>query len=150
MRKDWRLDSAILLLRIVVGVAALYTGARQLFGLFGGAGYRDTLNFMADKGFHPVLGNLIMFGETLGGALLLLGLLTSVGGLMLAFVNGAFLYLTTKGSDLSASILKGAAEADRVSIVLYACLTAVSLSVALIGGGSYAMDPKFFKRGKAK
>ena len=70
----------ILLLRIVVGTLFIGHGTRKLFGWFGGNG-RGTAELAGSLRYYPpaTVAVLVGLAETVGGTLLLLGLLTPVG-----------------------------------------------------------------------
>lgn len=71
----------MLLLRIVVGTLFIGYGTRKLFGWFGGGGRQGTAELVGSLGYHPPTTMAILLGvaQTVGGTLLLLGLLTPVG-----------------------------------------------------------------------
>src|ERR671923_1134864 len=71
----------MLLLRIVVGTLFIGHGTRKLFGWFGGDGRQGTAELVGSLRYYPPKTVAIVLGlaETIGGALLLLGLLTPVG-----------------------------------------------------------------------
>ncbi|MCF7687987.1 MAG: DoxX family protein [Cephaloticoccus sp.] len=71
--------------RLVLGLIMIAHGAQKLFGWFGGYGLEGTAGFFADKlGMTPGIfwAALAGGGEFLGGALLLLGLATRFGALL--------------------------------------------------------------------
>jgi putative oxidoreductase len=75
----------ILLLRIVVGLLFIGHGTQKLFGWFGGHGREGTARFFGSLGYRPphvmaLVGGLV---ETVGGTLLLLGLVTPVGAALI-------------------------------------------------------------------
>jgi len=81
------LDTALLLLRSVVGLYVAAHGARFLFGWFGGLGLSGTQAFMGSRlGFRPAW--LWAFGLGLaefgGGVLTALGLLGPIGPIGIA------------------------------------------------------------------
>jgi putative oxidoreductase len=75
-----RTDTGLLVLRLVVGVTFLLHGLDKLDGLGGVEMYFDSLAIPA-PGF---MATLVALTETVGGILLIVGLLTPVAGLALA------------------------------------------------------------------
>src|SRR5438034_7872907 len=82
------MDMAILVLRLVVGLYLFGHGAQKLFGWFGGGGLKGTFAMVERMRFRPpVLWGLgVALGETLGGTLLALGLLTPLGSISIIAV----------------------------------------------------------------
>ena len=77
-----RRDVGLLLLRLGLGTVLMAHGAQKLFGLFGGGGIEGTAANMESMGFEPGRESAIAagLGETVGGALLALGLATPAAG----------------------------------------------------------------------
>ncbi len=76
-------------LRIALGVIFLAHGSQKLFGWFGGKGLAGTADFLAGKiGFAPGMLWAILagIGEFGGGLLLLFGLFTRLGALMISII----------------------------------------------------------------
>jgi putative oxidoreductase len=75
----------ILLLRIVVGLLFIGRGTQKLFGWFGGHGRSGTARFVGSVGYRPPETMALVGGlaETVGGTLLLLGLLTPIGAALI-------------------------------------------------------------------
>ena len=75
----------ILLLRIVVGLLFIGHGTQKLFGWFGGHGRAGTARFVGSLGYRPPGTMAVVAGvtETVGGTLLLLGLLSPVGAALI-------------------------------------------------------------------
>ena len=72
------MDLALLVLRIVVGGLFVGHGAQKLFGAFGGHGLAGTAGFFEQIGLRPGMLHARAAGgaELIGGALLILGLIT--------------------------------------------------------------------------
>ena len=75
----------LLILRVVVGALFVGHGTQKLLGWFGGHGPEGTGRFMGQLGYRPGRTAAIGAGltETLGGSLLLLGLVTGLGAAMI-------------------------------------------------------------------
>lgn len=95
-KSGWRCSLAqwgLLWLRIALGVIFMAHGAQKVFGLWGGHGLSGTVNFFQQNlGVPPILGYVACFTELLGGAAILLGLLTRLSALGLAAVMGVAIY----------------------------------------------------------
>jgi putative oxidoreductase len=75
----------LLVVRVVVGLLFMGHGAQKLFGVFGGHGLEGTGGFFGSLGLRPAkpMAAMAGFAEFAGGALLALGLITPVAGLLL-------------------------------------------------------------------
>ena len=74
-------DSGILLVRLLFGVAIAAHGSQKLFGWFGGYGLKGTGGFIETLGFRPgvVFAAMTGLSEFVGGLLLAVGLFTPLG-----------------------------------------------------------------------
>ena len=126
------MDIALLIIRLVVGLAFVGHGSQKLFGWFGGYGLAGTGGFFESLGFKPgaLFAGTAGAGELVGGLLIVLGLGGPIGpALILAtmvvaaitvhFANGFF---APNGYELNA---------------VYASIAVV---LALAGFGAYALD----------
>jgi len=77
------IDIGLLILRIVLGVIFIGHGSQKLFGLFGGAGLKGTVQWIGSMGLRPAWfwGTIASLSEFGGGVLLVLGLLSPLGSL---------------------------------------------------------------------
>lgn len=84
MSSDW----GLLVLRVVLGLSFLGHGSQKMFGWFGGYGLAGTAGFLESIGVKPgkPAAFLAAAAELAGGALVLLGLFTSLGALLIASV----------------------------------------------------------------
>ncbi|MET9494166.1 DoxX family protein [Streptomyces sp. NPDC006552] len=75
-------DAGLLILRIALGLTVAAHGTQKLFGWFGGGGIDGTGQFFAQSGYPAGKTMAVIAGvsETLGGAALVLGLLTPLAG----------------------------------------------------------------------
>jgi putative oxidoreductase len=131
---------AALALRIPVGIIFVAHGAQKLFGWFGGYGLEGTGQWMASIGLSPGYLMALLAGgaEFFGGLLLLVGLLVRPAGAILAFTMIVAIFTTHIGNGLFLSN----------SGYEYAmALTAVSVALALSGGGRASVDAMLLRTG---
>jgi|SRR5690625_3326628 len=126
------MDSALLIVRLVVGLLMMGHGAQKLFGLFGGHGLAGTAGWLESMGLRPprlwaLAAGLAEFG---GGLLLALGLLTPLGGIAVAaamlmailLVHGTKLWVTDGGGEYNL------------------VLVTIGIALAMTGPGAYSLD----------
>jgi putative oxidoreductase len=127
---------ALLILRLVVGLTLAVHGTQKLFGWFGGPGLTKLRQGFEKQGFKPVWlwASLVILGEVGGGISLALGFLTPLGA---AGIFGAMFMATFKSHWKNGFIVsKGGYEYTLV-------LMTVSITLGLIGPGSYSLDALF-------
>lgn len=124
-----------LVLRLPVGAVLAAHGAQKLFGWFGGYGLEGTGQWMASIGLTPGYLMALLAGsvEFFGGLALILGLLTRPAALLSAFTMLVAIFSAHLSSGLFIS--NGGYE---YALTLFA----VTLALAIQGGGRYAFDNK--------
>ena len=126
-----RVNFALLLTRIAVGIVFFAHGAQKVFGWFGGKGLAATVDGMTKAGMPAVIPYLVAFGELAAGLGLIVGLLTRIaaGGMFIEML-GAVLLVHLKGGFF--------AENKGFEYPLTLCL--VCLALMLTGAGAYSLD----------
>src|SRR5712691_4427328 len=127
---------ALLMLRLVVGLTLAVHGTQKLFGWFGGPGLARLRQGFEKQGFKPawLWASLVILGEVGGGLSLALGFLTPLGA---AGIFGAMFMATFKTHWKNGFIVsKGGYEYTLL-------LMTVSITLGLIGPGSYSLDALF-------
>ncbi len=137
------LDLGLLLLRLAIGIVAVAHGLQKLFGLWGGPGLSGYQEMLANNpnptiGFHSdVTRPLAIVGalaETIGGAMVVLGLFTPIGACTIVSVMLlASAYKTTLAGGFAFFAAAGGIEYELVLAVAAAALV-------LTGPGLYAFD----------
>jgi putative oxidoreductase len=128
------MDTALLILRLVVGLYVTAHGAQKLFGWFEGHGFVATQGFVGGMlGYRPAwLWTLaVSVAEFGGGLLLVLGLLSPIGaiGVAAAMLSATLVPHWPKGPFG----MKGGYEQTLTNL-------AVALAVGLAGPGAYSLD----------
>ncbi|MDP5291556.1 DoxX family protein [Oceanimonas sp. CHS3-5] len=124
---------AALALRVPTGLILAAHGAQKLFGWFGGYGLEGTGQWMASIGLAPgyLMALLAGSAEFFGGLALLLGLLTRPAAVVTAFTMLVALFSVHIGNGLFM-----ANNGYEYALTLFA----VSLALAIQGGGRLALD----------
>jgi len=122
----------MLILRVVVGLLFIGHGTQKLFGWFGGGGPEGTSGFFGSLGYRSPRTMALVGGltETVGGVLVLLGLLTPLGS---ALIVGMMV-----SAILAVHIDKGLWNSNggiELPLVFIASATAIAFSP-----GRYAID----------
>jgi putative oxidoreductase len=126
-------DIALLIVRLIVGLAIAAHGAQKLFGWFGGFGLAGTGGFFEQLGWRP--GRLFALGAGLGefggGVLTLLGLGGPIGPALIVMVMVAAIF--------SVHISKGffAQDGGYELPVMY---ISTALALAFAGFGAVSLD----------
>ena len=127
------MEIGILILRLVVGLLFFSHGTQKLFGWFGGSALVGTFGMVDRLRFRPkfLWGLGVALGETVGGALVVLGLLTPLGSISII----AVMLVATFAVHWKNGIwnTKGGYEFPVTNI-------AAALAVAGIGPGRYSLD----------
>lgn len=125
-------DAGLLLLRGVIGLLFIGHGTGKLFGWFGGGGLAGTAGFFESVGYAPGQPLAVLAGltETVGGLLLVLGLLTPLGA---AAVIGMMVNAAAVKSPAGFWISNNGFEFEFVLIVSM-------LALAIAGPGAHSLD----------
>ena len=127
------MDTGILIIRALFGLAIAGHGAQKLFGWFGGYGIKGTGGFFESLGFRPgaVFATAAGLSEMGGGLLITVGLLTPFGA---AAVLSAMLVA------MISVHLKNGFFAMGNGIELPFLYAVAGLGIALTGGGAISLD----------
>ncbi|TNJ62741.1 DoxX family protein [Paenibacillus hemerocallicola] len=133
------LSSALLLVRLVIGLTFAGHGAQKLFGWFGGYGLKGTGGFMESIGVRP---GVLMA--------LIAGLLELAGGLMFAAglftpVAAAFIVMTMLVAIFKVHGRNGYWVTSN-GIEYNVALIAIAVAVAMAGAGAYSLDYTLFSQ----
>ncbi|MBT2680473.1 DoxX family protein [Bacillus sp. ISL-35] len=131
------MDLGLLIIRLVIGILFIGHGAQKLFGWFGGYGLKGTGGWFESIGMKPGVTMALFAGlaELVGGILLAAGLLTPLAALMIA---GTMLMAIVKVHG--ANGLWSTSNGYEYNLTL----VAVTIGLALIGPGRYAIDAILF------
>jgi putative oxidoreductase len=128
--KDW----GILLLRLMLGAVMFAHGASKVFGIWGGEGLDATVAMMAPK-FGAFPAYLSIFTELLGGAAMILGVVTRFWGIGI-FIN---MMVAVIGVHLANGFIgKGGFEFPLT-------LAVMALAIVVAGPGAISLDALLFK-----
>ena len=128
------LDFALLVLRVVLGGTMLGHGLQKLFGLFGGpgiGGFADALSStFGFTDYTTLLSWITAVTETVGGALLILGLFTPLAAAGLLGVAASVVYVQFNGGFF------GEPSGFEYELLLAAC----AFALLFTGAGRLAVD----------
>ena len=123
-------DGGKLILRVALGVLILFHGIAKLTG---GGGFAFVTSMVVKAGLPSAFAYLVYVGEVLAPVLIILGLWTRLGGLLLAInmVVAVALVLTSKLFALAPS---GGYALELEAIYFFA-----AVAVCLLGAGRYSL-----------
>jgi putative oxidoreductase len=126
-----------LLLRVTLGFVMGAHGVQKAFGWFGGFGWNNTIGYFSSVGLPTILGGLVIFIETLGALLLIIGFAGRINAALLGIVligaffidhlpNGFYMnwYGETRGEGFEFDIL----------------FWAIAIVLTINGSGKYSVD----------
>ncbi|CAL1516353.1 DoxX family protein [Chitinophaga sp. MM2321] len=70
------------IVRITVALVILPHGAQKLLGMFGGHGFKATMDYFTQGGTPAILAFLVIFTESIGALLILIGFTTRIWAIM--------------------------------------------------------------------
>lgn len=127
-------------LRLVVGVTFVAHGAQKLFGVWGGGGLAGTAAYFDSLGLSPgyPLAVAVAVGESLGGALLMAGALTSTAAaaLIVTSLGAVWNVHLTNGFFMNWGLTPGRGHGVEYNLVLIAALA----SLIFTGPGAFSVD----------
>lgn len=132
-----KIDTALLLIRLILGVVFLAHGAQKLLGWFGGPGLSGFVGYMTSHGMPAVVPYLVAFGETAAGIGLVFGFLTRVAaaGMFIEMLGGVYLVHWKNGFFMN---WNGNLKGEGFEYPLTLCV--VCLALAIAGAGGFAID----------
>jgi len=133
-----KVDLAVLLLRVTLGVVIFAHGAQKLFGWFGGYGFTGTMGYFTDTvGLPYVVGFLVIIGESIGMIALALGLLTRFSALSLIVIMGGAFFIDHLPHGFYMNWFgQNAGEGFEFDLVVVGGAAAI----AILGAGRYSVD----------
>jgi putative oxidoreductase len=126
-------------IRVALGCIFMAHGAQKLFGLFGGAGFAQTMQqFHQGLGIPMPLTFLAMVTEFFGGLAVLTGCLTRLAALGLAVVMGVAIVKVhwANGFFLNLSCTPGTGQGIEYNLALLA----MALGLVISGPGYFSID----------
>lgn len=127
------LETGLLILRVFTGLVLIAHGGQKVFGWWGGPGLAGLTGGLKGMGFKPawLWALLAGLGEMVGGLLLALGFLNTVGAVAIfaAMLMAVLKFHWSKG-------FWGAQGGYEYPLTL----AVISLAFGLIGPGSYSLD----------
>lgn len=86
-------DVGSLIARITAGLVILPHGLQKLLGMFGGYGFSASVDFFASIGVPKAIAFLIISGESIGAAMLILGLFARISAAGIAIIMTGAIFM---------------------------------------------------------
>lgn len=143
MGRERAVDSALLVLRIVLGLLMMFHGSQKLFGAFGGGGWDATIAGMQDgSGIPMIFAALAIIAEFFGGLGVLLGALTRVAAFGIAVTMAVAIILAHIGDLTSALAGEGSIAPFSYPLTLFT----MAVVLIILGAGQFSIDDVIRRR----
>jgi len=135
MKSEQIFNTALLLLRLILGVIFAAHGMQKLFGAFGGPGLNGVAGMFKELGFSPALfwAWIVALSEGLGGLALILGVLPRIFAGLIAIVMLVAI-LKVHGSH---GLFAGNGGMEYPLLILTVCIF-----IILVGAGKFSLYNK--------
>ncbi len=129
---------AIAVVRVTLGVIFFAHGSQKVFGWFGGYGLKGTTGYFISTGLPPVVAYAVCFFELLGGAGLVLGLLTRLAAVAIITVMiGAIATVHwAHGFFINWELAPGKGHGFEANLAFIA----MAVACVIAGGGALSLD----------
>jgi putative oxidoreductase len=134
-----KIDIALLIIRISLGIVIFAHGAQKLFGWFGGYGFEGTMSYFTDTvGLPYIVGVLVILGESLGALALVLGLLGRFMSASIFIIMLGALYIDhfQNGFYMNWYGNRTGGEGYEFDLLVFG----LSLPVIILGSGTFSID----------
>ena len=130
-------DIGAFIARIILGIVILPHGLQKLLGLFGGAGFSDTVEFFVSSGLPAFVAILIIIGESFGALGLILGFLSRIAAFGITIIMlGAIVTVHLQNGFFMNWGGSGAGEGFEYHLLA----VGLGLIVLIKGGGIWSVD----------
>ena len=135
------------IIRIVLGLILLPHGAQKLLGLFGGYGFKGTMDFFTGtKGLPWIIGFLVIIIEFFGSISLILGFGTKIWSALVVILLCGIIFTSHVQNGFFMNWF-GNQKGEGYEYFLLAMGMAASL--VFTGGGNVSLDNRVFKNSKS-
>lgn len=126
-----------LIARVVLGIVILPHGLQKTLGMFGGAGFSNTVDFFVSTGMPSIVAVLVIAGESLGAISLIVGFLArfSAAAITLIMLGAIFMVHGPHGFFMN---WFGANEGEGFEYHILAI--GLGLIVIVVGAGKASID----------
>lgn len=130
-------DIGAFIARITLGIVILPHGLQKLLGLFGGAGFSDTVEFFVGSGLPAFVAILIIIGESFGALGLILGFFSRMAAFGITIIMlGAIVTVHLQNGFFMNWGGSGAGEGFEYHLLA----VGLGLIVLIKGGGIWSID----------
>lgn len=136
-------SSAMLLVRLGLGVAILPHGLQKVFGLFGGPGLQGSIHFLTAMQIPLWLAILVILAESLGALGLIFGFLTRIAaiGIVCDMIGAVYMVHFQNGFFMNWS---GQQRGEGIEYHILAI--AMGLALIIAGAGRWSIDRRIAGR----
>lgn len=129
-----------LVLRVTAGLIMLPHGLQKLFGVFGGYGFRATMDYFVNTLKLPVIiAFLVIFIESIGAIGLIAGFLSRVWAVLFILVMIGAIYTTNLQHGL---FMNWNGQQAGEGYEYHLLMIGICVAVVLMGSGKYSIDSR--------
>ncbi|WP_212001906.1 DoxX family protein [Chitinophaga sp. HK235] len=139
LQTDDNLTSFII--RVTVALVMLPHGLQKLFGMFGGYGFKATMNFFTSSGTPAILAFLVIITESIGSLLILFGFTTRLWALMLT----AIMLVATNMHSANGFFMNWAGTQKGEGFEYHLLVIGICIALIVKGAGRWSVDRQLTK-----
>ncbi|RBL92852.1 DoxX family protein [Chitinophaga flava] len=139
LQTDDNLTSFII--RITVALVMLPHGLQKLVGMFGGYGFKATMNFFTSNGTPAVLAFLVIITESIGALLILFGFTTRLWALMLTVI----MLVATNMHSANGFFMNWAGTQKGEGFEYHLLVIGICIALIVKGAGRWSVDRQLTK-----
>lgn len=139
LQTDDNLTSFII--RVTVALVMLPHGLQKLFGMFGGYGFKATMNFFTSSGTPAILAFLVILTESIGSLLILFGFTTRLWALMLT----AIMLVATNMHSANGFFMNWAGTQKGEGFEYHLLVIGICIALIVKGAGRWSVDRQLTK-----
>ncbi|NML36833.1 DoxX family protein [Chitinophaga sp. G-6-1-13] len=129
------------IIRVTVAIVMLPHGLQKLAGMFGGYGFKATINYFTSNGTPAILAFLVIISESIGSLLILFGFTTRLWALMLT----AVMLVATSVHTANGFFMNWGGTQKGEGFEYHILVLGILLALLIKGAGRWSVDRQLTK-----